>query len=483
MNHQETDLTVQPVSFPVTFYYKLSQIGQKASLLAGGDGRNQQTIFAEVPEDKLEFCKVQSNGNLTDCYLQSRQELKNPNGTLYLGCASIHEFDSPLTPQQALEFYLAQKDKEEAQQEKIAAHNKQLYNQAARRFLENPEARAEAFEQDFTRVKIDDPELGLIWLDQTGVVELANLRRQADLQQKTLKETQEQTEKWREELEKAEFIALWVTNNGNTNQKERLAANLLPDEEIIEIVKTVTFAPLDGFPEYEKILFADVQQNCDEFCESNYINCEVVNARYASRDEWQLLQQMKSLLPAASFTLRTHTSKCENCETGMVKRNDIYAEIKVGPFTFNKEFSVAKKETPKYYAVVVGNLGTVYAGEDETVAKGAFNEYVKNSKNGYGRAADEDVTLFVNGEIEDEFEGRISKLFEADSAWQAEDEAQLTAKTENLKPCSIDTLLNNAEKLSALLRQPELRLFSWHDSLAGAIDRIAQYSPYYKKPE
>ena len=55
------------------------------------------------------------------------------------------------------------------------------------------------------------------------------------------------------------------------------------------------------------------------------------------------------------------------------------------------------------YKVVVGNIGTVYDGNDEPRALETFEEYRDQSKSGYGRAAAEQVTLLEDGEIVREF--------------------------------------------------------------------------------
>ena len=56
------------------------------------------------------------------------------------------------------------------------------------------------------------------------------------------------------------------------------------------------------------------------------------------------------------------------------------------------------------YQVVVGNIGTVYDGDDYDEALENFNEYSEQSKQQYGRAAGEQVTLFEDGEIRTENE-------------------------------------------------------------------------------
>lgn len=51
------------------------------------------------------------------------------------------------------------------------------------------------------------------------------------------------------------------------------------------------------------------------------------------------------------------------------------------------------------YTVVVGNLGTVVDTDSVREARKAFDYYASQSQFGLGRAADEPVTLFCDGEI------------------------------------------------------------------------------------
>ena len=58
----------------------------------------------------------------------------------------------------------------------------------------------------------------------------------------------------------------------------------------------------------------------------------------------------------------------------------------------------------KLYEVIVGNIGCVYSGPDESAALQAYHTYVRDSKNQYGRAAGESVTLLEDGDIIKEHE-------------------------------------------------------------------------------
>lgn len=56
------------------------------------------------------------------------------------------------------------------------------------------------------------------------------------------------------------------------------------------------------------------------------------------------------------------------------------------------------------YEVLCGNIGTVYHGRRRSEALAYYREYVSMSEKGYGRAAQEPVTLFKDGEPEQEYQ-------------------------------------------------------------------------------
>jgi len=56
------------------------------------------------------------------------------------------------------------------------------------------------------------------------------------------------------------------------------------------------------------------------------------------------------------------------------------------------------------YEVVVGNVGTVYEGDDHEKAVRTFLAYVSLSINGEGRVSGESVTMFDGESVEREYE-------------------------------------------------------------------------------
>ena len=63
-----------------------------------------------------------------------------------------------------------------------------------------------------------------------------------------------------------------------------------------------------------------------------------------------------------------------------------------------------------HYEVVVGNIGTVYAGSSLDAALKMFREYKDQSLSGVGRAGREDVTVLKNGDVRWEFNGQRGKV-------------------------------------------------------------------------
>lgn len=68
---------------------------------------------------------------------------------------------------------------------------------------------------------------------------------------------------------------------------------------------------------------------------------------------------------------------------------------------------MSKKEKPRY-AVIVGNIGTVYDGNDKVYACGLFAQYRDDSAAGVGRGAYESVVMMQDDEIWDEYLPQVS---------------------------------------------------------------------------
>ena len=83
----------------------------------------------------------------------------------------------------------------------------------------------------------------------------------------------------------------------------------------------------------------------------------------------------------------------------------------IGPFKTSKEALADARGLMGLsgWEVIVGNIGTVYSGDDEAVARRKFASYKRDSELECGRAVGESVVLMRDGEIVQEYVGSIEE--------------------------------------------------------------------------
>lgn len=157
-------------------------------------------------------------------------------------------------------------------------------------------------------------------------------------------------EKAKEEknLRKKTQITAWVEAKGTDNQKKRLSVNLLPDDEIIDLIRSEAFEPLASFPRYEKLTATDIDCSCGYYDDKKAV-FDVEDATTATAEQFDLMEEIKALIPSADLTLRVHTGYCDRCNDddnidsdgiGQVNKYSVKVGIAVGEFYFTREYAV-----------------------------------------------------------------------------------------------------------------------------------------------
>ena len=154
----------------------------------------------------------------------------------------------------------------------------------------------------------------------------------------------EEAAKLEAQRKKKEAIAEWVAAKGTPSQKERLAENLLPDEEIITAMRDEIFRPLDAFPRYQKIKASDVC-TCDYGDYGEYCDCDfwAADKKEATEEEFRKMKQIRTLMPNAVVTLREHGGNSERCDNEFY-RSGILVSVNTGAFQFSREYGVEEVE-------------------------------------------------------------------------------------------------------------------------------------------
>lgn len=131
-------------------------------------------------------------------------------------------------------------------------------------------------------------------------------------------------------------IAAWVAANGTGSQAKRLAVGLLPDDEIINLIREAAYKPLENRPRFEKLSPKAVCVCGYETCKVDF---EVDDAETATEQEFIEMEEIQKLLPAAKVLLRVHQGRGSECE-GIKERKSIKVALTVGAFVFTREYAV-----------------------------------------------------------------------------------------------------------------------------------------------
>lgn len=157
---------------------------------------------------------------------------------------------------------------------------------------------------------------------------------------RALREAQEATEV---ELAtaKAAQVAEWVELFGTKNQKERLAAGVLPQAEIRDEIKEQAFACTiqEYLPLYASILPADVKCLCEYQYETCNLDFQSRAASSVSAEAWKVKTKLETLFPDAVVEVRDHIGERSECEASLICEG-VRVKLTVGAFTFSREFAV-----------------------------------------------------------------------------------------------------------------------------------------------
>lgn len=313
-------MTLNNPLLPLHLIYRLTEKGQKALLLQGGNGFPRQRVCEQLQELPRILASFPPELNAT---LENVLELFSLNHKRELefdirGDEAVYSFDSrkiehflippfdnPLTFQEALLYHLEHESK---RQIIIAAHAEEQKEKEAQKAI------------------------------------LA-LKAEHEREVSAAQRAQEDQEKKEREQQKKDQIANWITEHGSSNQKERQLAGVLSDKEIIEEIKAATLAPVTKYASYERIESADVPCDCEEWGnERCRLTCLVLQLDTLTDKQWEDTKILSTLLPGVvEITHKEHSCSRNNCEE-IVERNGIIVKVANGGFLFSHELASPLQE-------------------------------------------------------------------------------------------------------------------------------------------
>ncbi len=351
--------------------FQLSEMGRKASLLAGGNGRERQKLRVDVPVTRLHLVHVDAAG-VARLRLRPRYELRSDariariDGppvydapptleSLFQDAARNHELEAAYSAQRAASVS-AQVDGEEARRA-----------QAAQTFLNDPAQRALAHPSPTTRQCDLVTAQGRVHFDvkhDRGIardVPPEALRRyQADLRRRTDTAVRTRAEQEAASAERARLVHEWIAEHGTSGQQARVAAGMFPIDEGIHAMSKAAFAPVGHLSEYAR----DGASRLQTFLRRDPSRAAVVVTpdtltvktralTSATPEQWVVMEQIRATVPNATVILRERVLSANAIpDSPSLRIVTVAALTKVGPLRLLAEFVVPEPDPLEVLAPV-----------------------------------------------------------------------------------------------------------------------------------
>ena len=349
---------VQTVS--VVAAYRLSEAGRKASLLAGGNGRERQQVALDVPVTRLHLVHVDPNG-AARLKLKPRFETRAESQRV-VRIEESPQYDAPPSPDALLQD-AARIHQLEATYQAQGVSQRSTRLETSRTWRDEV---AVSFLSDVTRRAITHPsptprrcvlptDRGRMDFDakrDRGAardVPLEAYRRfQADLRARRERAQDDLATFHATHAEKQRLVREWTNDHGTDDQRARLAAGVLPLEEAVEAMTAQTFAAVAHLPAYRRDGVARLQahlRNMPAYADAVVsASTLAVTTRYlseATSAQWAVMQQVKAAVPDAQVFLRERVlSWTADPKAPRLHIVTVLGFMKLGPLTLRREFCI-----------------------------------------------------------------------------------------------------------------------------------------------
>jgi hypothetical protein len=346
--------------------YRLSEAGRKASLLSGGNGREEQELSIEIPLTRLHLVHVDPNG-VARLKLRPRFEIDGNQRVTRLDAPPVYDvpptidglFQDAARNHELEALYYAQRTAERANRQET---EDEWRRRVAQEFLADPSQRAMTRPVPTARHCVIRTERGRAHFDakrDRGVGRLvppeAFRRYLADLRERKTRAHADRASHAIVHTERERIVREWIAANGTPDQRDRMAAGMLPVDEGIEAMAADAFRALAQYPEYEvngpgpSQLQAYLRQfPSHRDAVVTPLDLRVVNRALptATPTQWAFLQQVQAAVPDAKVLLR---ERCllwtRDLQAPKLRHVTVLALKKMGPITLRREYWVPEDDS------------------------------------------------------------------------------------------------------------------------------------------
>ena len=348
-----------PQTVAVTATYRLSEAGRKASLLSGGNGRQRQEVVLMVPVTRMHLVRVDPSGTAR-LKLRPRYERRPNQRVVQVDESAV--YDVPPSSEVLLQDAARNHELEatfqaqgQSQRSERLDASRTWRDQVAAAFLSDATRRAITHPSPTPRRCVIATERGRMDFDAkrdrgaSRDVPLEAYRRfQADLRARR-EHAHENLEVFHaSHAEKLRLVGKWITEHGAADQRDRLAAGVLPLEEGIDAMTAQAFQALEHLRRYARDGAARLQAHlrtapayADAVVSADSLTVATRYLSDATSAQWAVMQQVQAAVPDARVFLRERVlSWAADPKAPRVRLVTVLGSKKVGPITLRREFCV-----------------------------------------------------------------------------------------------------------------------------------------------
>lgn len=155
-----------------------------------------------------------------------------------------------------------------------------------------------------------------------------------------------QAEKDRKAAEEQALKAEWVSQYGTDDMKERFEAGVLPEDELLDVVRDHLYAPLNDFPRYQKMKKGDICEADENEYEDHRVSYKTEDLTEMTADQFAMMKKIKAAAPeGAVIEARKHVGVCADCpdDDGYLERVGFMVRVAVGDFEFSREYGMPEE--------------------------------------------------------------------------------------------------------------------------------------------
>ena len=137
----------------------------------------------------------------------------------------------------------------------------------------------------------------------------------------------------------AQLVA-WVNERGTVSQQGRLKLGLLPETEILDLIRGAIYTPLDGFVRFEKIRWSDIEHTDECVGPEGGMDYSTTVPESLTAGEFALCQEIEHAAPqGATLKVLAHACECRACGAGLIRKS-LQVALQVGELCLTREYAL-----------------------------------------------------------------------------------------------------------------------------------------------